>query len=208
MAMLSPEAADSLLSLESDTDGLVYTDMWMDATTSLLTRRTRPGFPSPGYSSHNFGMAVDLDISTILKDKMIRYEDLLHIMKKRGWVCFRRDGLEGRSGSGHFDYLGSMPGKYLTSSTQDPATWLNPGEALIWEKYGSEFQIDIAKLQTLLSQIGFYHGPVTGQNDPYTREAIMAFQKAWDLIQNGFADTATCRALVFITAELQITKTP
>jgi hypothetical protein len=52
-----------------------------------------------------------------------------------------------------------------------------------------------------LAKIGFYAGESSGAGDLYTREAVMAFQRAWDLIENGLTDTTLCRVLAFVTAE-------
>lgn len=205
---LSPEAALALLAVEKDTDGLVYTDMWRDGMSCLVSRRTRSGTQLPGYSTHNYGLSVDLDVKVILEQKKIRYEDLLRIMKKRGWYCHRRDGLETWPGGDHFNYLGPGAQKYLERTTLDPTSWDLPGEMKIWELYGKYFQLTLKEVQERLIQLRFFTGPATGQSDAYTREAILAFQRAWDLIQTGMPDMTTCRVLVFVTAELEMGQIP
>jgi hypothetical protein len=201
MKLLAPDAAESLLKLEKDTGGLVYADMWRDAVSSLLAKRTRRATQIPGYSSHNYGMGLDLDVKTILSEKKIRYEDLLHVMKKRGWYCHRRDGLDGQVDSDHFNFLGDAANQYLVKCTQDPITWDNAIEQRIFDKYQNDFQLSTKQAQELLAKIGFYAGESSGAGDLYTREAVMAFQRAWDLIENGLTDTTLCRVLAFVTAE-------
>src|SRR4030067_628099 len=92
MKFLASDAAVSLAALERDTGGLVYNDLWRDPVASLQARRTRKTSQLPGYTTHGYGLGVDLDLKTILQEKQIRYEDLLYIMKKRGWLWHRRGG--------------------------------------------------------------------------------------------------------------------
>jgi len=205
---LSPEAALALLALEKDTGGLIYTDMWRDPMSSLLARRTRHNTQLPGYSTHNFGLSLDLNVKAILEQKKIRYEDLLRIMKKRGWYCYRRDGLETWPEGDHFDYLGMAAQKYLERTTMDPASWSLPGEMRIWELYGQYFSLSMKEVQEHLTKLRFFYGTITGKNDQYTREAILAFQRAWDLIQTGMPDISTCRVLTFVTAEWEMGQIP
>lgn len=207
LPFLAQDAADALVAIEKDTDGLIYTDMWRDPTMSLLSRRMKKTSQLPGYSPHNFGLAVDIDVKAILEEKKIRYEDLLRIMKKRGWICFRRDGLEGPDYD-HFNFLGEFSAKYLTRCTLDPTTWGNAAEYFIWERFGKELQLETRDVQLRLTALRFYTGPITGMKDLYTREAILAFQRAWDLIQSGSPDMTTCRVLAFVTAERELSPAP
>lgn len=208
MPYLAPEAALAFLAIERDTDGLVYTDLYRDPTASLLARRLKRSGQFPGYSGHNYGLSIDLEVKTILSEKKIRYEDLLYIMKKRGWVCHRRDGAQEGPGAEHFTYLGSDSDSYLKSCTMDPTTWQYPVEQLIWERYGSEFKIGIKDVQALLSKMSMYSGTFTETNDSYTREGILAFQRAWDLTQSGSPDMTLCRVLVYVTAERDLETLP
>lgn len=201
---LSHEAALALRTIEKDTDGLIYKDMWRDAVATMAARRIRKSGQLPGYSPHNYGLSVDLDVEALLEQKKIRYEDLLWLMKKRGWYCFRRDGVEGQTGYDHFDFLGESADYYLSKCNQDPSTWSNAIEIKIWESYGQNFQTSTKEVQLQLAKIGFFKEPFTEHRDMYTREAIMAFQRAWDLIQSGSPDMTLCRVLAFVTADVNI----
>ena len=203
MPYLAPDAAAALKALEKDTDGLIYNEMWMDGSASLLARRTRRITQLPGYSSLNYGMGIVVDVNTVLEEKKILYEQLLHIMKKRGWICHRRDGDESKPGYDLFNFLGDMPMKYLAKCTMDPITWDVAPEARIYEKFGEDFQLTMEHVQKRLSDLKIYRGPFTHQMDLYTRETVLAFQRAWDLIENGNVDMTLCRVLAFITAEVQ-----
>ena len=204
MPLLEPESADALIALEKDTDGLIYLDLWRDATSSLLAKRLTRTSQLPGYSPHNYGISIDIDVKSILEQKKIRYEDLLYLMKRRGWMCHRRDGDETKLNSGHFNYLGNAPDVYLVKCTQDPTTWSTPAETKIFDRYNSYFQLSTQQVQEKLSKLGLYKGPISGQLDMYTREAVLAFQRTWDLVQNGFVDANLTRVLAFVTAEIAI----
>jgi len=204
MPLLAPDAADALIELEKDTDGLVYADFWRDGISSLLAKRLNKSTHLPGYSSHNFGFGIDVDVKTVLAEKKILYEYLLHLMKKRGWYCRRRDGEENQLNSNHFDYLGPEANKYLYKCTLNPETWDMPAEQRIIEKYNPEFQLPLSEVQIGLAKLGMFKGQTNGTSDVYTREAILAFQRAWDLIPNGYADYQFCRVLSFVTADIDI----
>lgn len=199
---LAPEAAASLKTLEKDTDGLLYTDLWHCATASLLNKRTRRGSHLPGYSPHNFGLAIDLDLEKVLEAKKITYEDLLWILKRRYWFCHRRDGAADMPGSEHFNYLGEAGEECLQQATFDPMSWDKPVEARIFEKHGPDFSLSPAQIQSLLKKLGFFHGEVDGNYDIYFREAVMAFQRAWDLSETGTPTMTTQRTLAFVSAEV------
>lgn len=201
---LAPDAAASLAVIQADTDGLIYSEMWRDSVDSLLVKRLKGG-PLVSYSAHNYGLAVDLDVEPILKQKKIKYEDLLWLMRRRGWYCSRRDESPNQPGSEHFNFLGlgTQAEKYLAKSTQDPMTWPTIPELRIWERHGQDFQMETKEVQMKLSKLGLFTEPFTGQRDLYTREAIIAFQRAWDLTQTGSPDMTLCRTLAFVTAEVE-----
>ena len=59
---------------------------------------------------------------------------------------------------------------------------------------------DIANLQNLLTDRGFYNGAITGVLGPRTRDAIIAAQKAYGLTSDGIAGSRTIAALEAGTA--------
>lgn len=199
---LAPEAALALRMVEKDTDGLVYTNFWHDATSTMMAKRIRFGSHLPGYDPHNYGLAVSLDTNNILGRKKITYEDVLYIMKKRGFFCHRRDGKQGETGSNHFNYLGDNADAYLEKASFDPLSWDNPAEARIHEKHLAEFSLSPAQVQSLLAKIGFFHGPIDGNLDLYFREAVSAFQRAWDLPESGNPSIQFQRVLAFVSADV------
>ncbi len=207
--LLAPSAAESLLRLEENTGGIYYKDMWRDAVSSLVARRIKQCAHLPGYSPHNYGIGITIDIDTTLAQKNINYQQLLSILKKEGWVCYRKDEVVNAPGSDQFSFLGPTYKQYLTKCTLDPKTWDIPVETFIFERYGVNFQLSTLSVQKLLHKIGMYClTDFSGTNDLYTREAIMAFQRAWGLTENGHIDSTLCRVLVFITMDLEVRSGP
>lgn len=201
---LAPDAADALMKIEDDTGRLIYNHIWWDAVLSRYARHMRRGTQLPAYSTHNYGLGVDLDVPAILQEKKITYEDLVYVMRKRGWYAHRRDGVADAPESGHFNFLGSEAQTYLDMVTLDPSTWFRPGEQRIWERYGRYFVPDQEVIQRQLHQLGFFHGEFDLNCDFYMREAVIAFQRAWDLVENGIPDLILQRVLAFVAAERQI----
>lgn len=203
---LDKEAAFSLVLVERDTGGLVYTEMWRDALSSILVRRTNTSTPPPGYSAHNYGLSIQIDMRASMKVKKLSHDDLTKILERHGWFCQRRDeGFDiSEVGACQFNYFGKDHDKYLSKASQDATSWLTPSEFYIWEKYRDDFQLETADVQNKLGSLGLYRGTITGQRDLYTREAIMAFQRTWEISQSGAPDMTLCRVLSFVTAELKI----
>ncbi len=204
MKYLAPEAAASLAVLERDTSGLIYTDLWRDPVASLMARRKRSMCQVPGYSGHNYGIGACLDIQAILNEKKISYEDLLYLLKKRGWFCYRRDGDPSKHDAEHFAFLGERSEKYLSKTTLDPTTWQRPTEEMIYERHGPVFQLNLEQVQDELEKLGFYVGPRTTTIDAYLREGILAFQRAWDLVEDGNSSMQLQRVLAFVAAEIDL----
>jgi hypothetical protein len=201
---LAPEAAVSLLKLEEDIGPLEYREFWRGADGSLLARRTRKTSQIPGYSAHNYGLAFDLNLEKVLDEKKISYEDLLYVLAKRGWYCIRRDGLNVKPEGEHFNYLGEkkIAEQYLARTTQDPVTWDRAAEEKIYELYGKDFLYDASELQTKLKKLRMYTGIISGKIDQLTRESIKAFQRAWDLVEDGLTGFTFQRVLAFVSAEI------
>lgn len=202
--VLAPDAAAALLALEKDTSGLVYSSLWHDATSSLWARRFRLGAPLPGYDPHGYGMALTLDGDTILAEKKIGYEDLLYLMKRRGWYCHRRDGKPKEQTSFEFNFLGENADEYSSLATFDPLSWDKPIEKKVHEKYLKDFALSPAMIQSALLSLGFFHGTVNGEYDAYMREGIVAFQRAWQLPETGTPNITLQRVLAFVSATVTI----
>lgn len=195
---LAPDAAVSLLSLEQDTGGLVYSDIYRNAEGSLRARRAKSGVQPPGYSPHNFGLAVDLDVTTTLKLRKWRYPDLVDVMADHGWHCHRRDLDSSASEHWHFSYFGLRAAERLKLADPDRrATWAAPAEAEIMDRYGSQFAMQPQQIRDALAIRGY-------RVDAGMGAAIKRFQHDWDLTPDGIAGPRTQRTLATATANLSV----
>jgi hypothetical protein len=202
--LLAPEAAVALAALEKDTGGLLYHSLWHDAASTLLARRLRIGSHLPGYDPHGYGLALTLEGAAILESKKISYEDLLYLMKRRGWYCHRRDGKQTENTSFQFLFLGETADEYTKLATFDPLSWDKPIEQKIHDKYLKDFALSPAQVQSALLKMGFFHGTVDGNYDAYMREGIMAFQRAWQMSETGTPNMTLQRTLAFLSAEVSV----
>lgn len=199
---LVPDAAYSVLAIEKDTGGLRYTDIWRTAEISLTARGEKTGVQAPGYSGHNYGFSLDLDLNGSMARRRADYPHLRDLMASYGWYCHRRDGLGG-SESWHFNFLGvgSKSDRYLSvTDKHSPATWDKAVELRITEAYGTDFELSRIAIQTKLQQLKFYQGELDGEFGPQTKQAILNFQNQWKLSSTGLADDAFKRTLAFVTA--------
>jgi hypothetical protein len=201
---LAIDAAASLKLVERDSGGLVYADLWQDGVAVFCAKRRNPDSPKPGYSSHQFGFGVDLDLRGTQEKTRLNYKELLKVMEKSFWYCYRRDEEPNLPGSEHFDYFGEHAMNYLLKATYDPIKWPRAAEERIHELHGEDFSLSIAQVQKKLGELGIYSLPISGELDEYTREAIMVFQRAWGLSEDGTASMPFCRVLSVLTVELEI----
>jgi hypothetical protein len=160
---------------------------------------------APGFSGHNFGWSIDLDVGACLKAGGLRYPELLELVGDEGWFCHRRDGDPNAIEHWHINYLGQNGGAYLKLATlADRTTWDDPVEARIVERYGASFLYDTAELQSKLAKLWLYRGELDGEPGPLTREAVGAFQRAWGLPDDGLAGVRTKRVLAVVSAEVEL----
>lgn len=202
--LLALEAAASLMRLEADSGGLVYTDIYRSPDASLLALKTKRGVQPPGFSPHNFGYAIDLDVGAVLRRKGWRFPELEEFMESHGWYCHVRDHDGTKSENWHWNFLAARAPVYLMAAERDqPRTWHLPIEHLIVDKHGEDFKLTPQRAQAALKQLGMYDGEIDGIIGPLSKEAIAAFQRAWQIYEKGLGER-TQRVLAVVTAEKAI----
>lgn len=213
MRFLAPDAAQSLYELERETGGLVYTDLYRAPEASLAARKEkmRPNGTSPverpGYSAHNFGMAVDIDVGATLRRLGVRYPALCELMARFFFACHRRDLDSSGEECWHFSYFGPRMSLYLAlANAHDHSTWGRPVEDRILELYGADFKMSDREAQWALNKLGLYHGAADGVVGPLTREAVEIFQRGWLIKETGLGRMTT-RTLAVVTAQVEIVDT-
>jgi hypothetical protein len=205
MRRLAPEAAGSLLRIEAETGGLVYTDLWRSAEVSLAARADKHGVQPPAYSAHNFGYAIDVALEETMRRRDWSYVQLVGVLEGYGWHCHRRDISPEKPESWHFNHLGPGYKAYLeTVSARKPTTWHLAAEARIQKVYGDALQLDTPGVQYNLQKLKMYVGEIDGVAGPITRQGVLAFQRAWGLPATGQADEKTQRTLAFIAADVSL----
>jgi hypothetical protein len=201
---LHPEAAASLARIEEmHPAGLVLSDVYRSAEASLAAVRAGRGAQAPGFSAHNYGLAVDLDVGRVLQRGLVAvdYQGLLDFMASHGWHCHRRDGRRGHE-DWHFNFLGAGAAAHLARTSPSilrRGTWSRAAESRIVELYGAQLALSGVEVQAALKALGFYRGALDGALGPLSREAVAAFQRAWGVKEDG-AGPRTQRTLAYVAA--------
>lgn len=198
MRLMHPSAAEALVALETKYGPLSYTDIWRSAEVSLHAQESKTGVQAPGFSGHNFGFSVDMDVDGCQKKAGIRYQRLLEIMAEFQFFCHRRDGSLG-SEEWHFNHFPDP--KYLARmDSKNHHTWSHGIEQRIVDIYGGQFILDVRSVQQSLAQLKLYSGPLDGEPSAILTQSIRAFQRAWKLSDDGVTGPMTQRTLAFVAA--------
>lgn len=132
--------------------------------------------------------------------------ELQQLLAKRGFYNDAIDGIRGAQtnaaiasaqkayglttdGIAGSQTIAALQSDVRPSATVTPAT--NPAK----NNVSTANDGGVANLQNLLTDRGFYNGPITGFLGPRTREAIIAAQKAYGLTADGVAGARTIAAL-------------
>ena len=198
MRWLHPLAKDALVRIEATYPDVVhYSDMFRSAESSRARRRITKFAQPPGFSAHNYGLAVDLDVSGTLARMGASKEDLDRTMERYGWYCHRRDH-ERKVEEWHYNFLGADAMRWLQGAQRSTAAAI---ESKIQAIYGEQMRVlSTAQLQRALNAAGSSLA-VDGNLGPATHAAVAAFQIAWDLEADGSAGIRTQRTLRYVTAD-------
>jgi hypothetical protein len=201
---LDPAAAESFVAMEKEVGKLICLTMWWGPEHNLISKRLNKEVEPPGYSGHNFGFSIDLNLTDTLRTLKISYEVLLQRMKKFGWYCHRHDKEPQAPYSDHFNYLGADGAAALAIvENMNPESWGRAVEHHIVDRYGRFLHLSPAQVQGTLSAMKMYSGACTGNIDIMSREAILCFQRAWGLAETGDISIVLQRVLAFVGANRQ-----
>lgn len=205
-ALLHPDAADGFARACVEIGRLRVSDMLRTAEQSLLARATKTGVQPPGFSAHNFGLAIDIDVSAMLARTGLSKAAFDARMAGVGWWCHRKDDAPAAEWW-HYNWLGPEPlaRPFLAASARSANTG-SAVEAKISQLYGPSFTLSDRGVQEALGVLRLYRGEMDGRLGPRSREAIAAFQRAWGLEATGVADARTQRTLATVSAELYISR--
>lgn len=197
---LHPEAA---LAFQAIGGLVVVSDMFRTPESSLEAVRAKRGAQPPGYSAHNYGLAIDLDISaTRARWQLQGKRSLDEAMESMGWFCHRRDHKMDHE-AWHYTHLGI--GAVISPKVK---TIVGYTEARIVHFYGDKLAPDDLQSQGLLQKLRFYGGKLDGDIGPQSQEATRAFQRAWGIRESGKLDAKTRRTLAYVACEREMVPIP
>lgn len=198
---LHPDAAHSFVQHLSRQ--VVVSDVFRSAESSLAAVRSGRGAKPPGFSGHNYGLSIDIDVKatwSALKGPSVRLDKgvLDAALEALGWYCHRRDRLMNPE-CWHYNWLGvGMP---IDPKHHSTAMYI---EGHILALYGNRFVLDATGVQDALSKCGMYHGAIDGEFGPISREAVRVFQRAWGLKADAVPGPATQRTLAYVACDRQL----
>lgn len=224
---LAPTAARAYLT-DLHPAGVTVTDMWRSARGSMRAVAKGRGAKRPGYSGHNYGLSIDIGVTTTMKNMGLRTKrELDGWMASRGWVCWRKDHKRDIE-EWHYDY-GTL--SYVDRDERNNA---NAVERLIRFYHADQFKIPTVKaVQAALKKASLIYlsnaadvknehdraraaaialsldpGPVDGIAGKRTESALRAFQTSVGFTPTGRCGPPTQRVLSFVTAEIVLVPVP
>jgi hypothetical protein len=202
MSLMHPSAAFAYLATEQHFgQQLRVSDMFRSAVQSLNAMKQKTGVQPPGFSAHNYGFAIDIDVDDCLKRFKLDKRGLDAEMEKNGWFCHRRDS-KLASECWHYNYL--IDRDTIKLAGKSPGLWSAPVEAQMQSVYGSQMGMTVVQIQEALKSIGLYPHTVDGIAGPLTSQAVMAFQRAWVQPVNGDLNVKLQRLLAYITSTKEL----
>jgi hypothetical protein len=199
-AYMHPDAAAALMALEQATP-LRYSDILRGADESLKACKSGRGAQPPGYSGHNFGLSVDIDVESILKERKWSYEKLVVFMAKYGFYPYRQDHSRGPE-DWHFNFLGDQAtATAILKRTAARHLWQTAAEEIIRHYYPAITPLGAVGIQTCLKKLGLYSGDIDGDLGPLSSTAIDLFNRTWDISPRATGERFQ-RTLAFVAAEL------
>jgi hypothetical protein len=198
LRLLAPEVADAFARANAENQ-LVVSDMYRSPDGSLEAIRTRRGALRPSRSLHNYGLAIDVDVSATMGNLKLKNKQALdEYMAARDFICCRLDHKRDFE-EWHYSFLPGFDwqGSGKTSSDE--------GEAAIQRRFKSQWdavEADIALEQTALQKLRLYGGEIDGVSGPRMRKAREAFCRAWGIVSTR--DRLYYRTLTLVAADMEI----
>lgn len=180
----------ALCSIRDFFENLVFSDIFRSPAASMAARKRKKGVQKPGWSAHNFGLAIDIAIQATLRKTGWSYRTLVEKLQELGWVCYRRNFTRGRE-EWHFTFSAKAPGSRAV-------------EEVIMRYYKKSFDYDLVNGQIYLSKLRLYDGEIDGLWGNLSSQAVSLFQKQWDLRATGRMNPRTKRLLAVVGSTLTV----
>lgn len=208
MSRLHPEAAAAFHAAEAALGQRIrVSDMFRTAEQSFQAMQQKSGVQPPGYSLHGFGIAIDVAVDAMLPAFRSKKADMDEFLKGFGWYCHRRDAKRGME-DWHYNFLGPN-GLQLIQASDKPKVRISTSaaaDARIQALYGPGLNLTPVEVQECLAHLKLYGGDLDGKIGARSKEAIMAFQRAWKLSATGDVDERTERTLAYVSADIEVAK--
>jgi len=201
MRFLHPDAAQSYLRMSLEKK-IKCSDM-LRTYQGSLNAYIKKGAHRPGYSGHNFGFSIDIDVRWVIENNSFKDKTYLdRWMSGQGWYCHNPIGETRSRESWHYNYFGEESAAYLIHRTSDKRTWSRPVEQKIKDVYSYSWEnLTTKDVQEKLTGLSMYSGDIDDNLGPLTTEGIKSFQRAWRLTADGIAGSVFNRTLACITSE-------
>lgn len=198
MRRLHPDAAKSYLAIDALGVKLRVSDMFRTPEASLRAMQAKPGLVQPpGYSAHNYGFAIDVDLGACLKRFGMSKAQFNAFMESHGWTCHRLDDARGPE-DWHYNF---QVRHLIEAGDKSSAAAV---ERKMQAVYGLQMKLDATQAQTALKTLRMYMGAIDGKVGPATLGAVATFQRTWRINESGLG-VKTQRVLALATATLNTT---
>jgi hypothetical protein len=204
MSLLQHDAAAAFEAVQSLTgQRLRVSDMFRSPESSLQAMQEKRGVQPPGFSAHNFGLAIDIDVDAMLAALKCTKTVLDVTMASKGWYCHRRDHARGME-DWHYNFLGDNAVRYLAGAS--PTSTSAAIEMRLVDQFRDDLVLLPEEVQEALTKLRFYAGAIDGSLGPRSKQAVAAFQRAWKLPETSLVDRRTERTLALVSCSFDITE--
>lgn len=209
MCLLHPEVVRSFAELQSDSKcELVYSDMYRTFAESLNARRKKGAglVAFPGNSGHNWGISFDLAVEQSIKVLQSQHKisvtgtrnkkmiELYDYFAQFGWQPMNSVRQKFENGTGFCSEEWHFNSMIIDSKSV--IDWTN-------ETFAEELSLTIPEIKSCLNELGYKVWPINDVIDKATQDAILKFQKDYDLQVDGIPGKMTQRTLACFCSEIE-----
>jgi len=205
-AFLAPDAARDFIQLQKDTGGdLVFWDVYRSVDRQVLLRKTMPNVANlPGFSAHNFGVALDVSLPS-----------LLDWLRKKGKIATTDGGIRrpDLGWAGPLNELYSIR-QFLASYGFSPINheaWhfehrlsYTTFRGYVADVYKQELDLSTTEIKMGLHELGYDVWPIDEDRNGKYALAVMAMQKDHGLVVDGVPGPITKRVLALLCADVRL----
>lgn len=182
---LAPDAAAAWAPMA---DLVVVSDMWRSPDSSKAAVAAGRGAAAPGFSGHNYGLSIDIDVQKTKKRLGLTLKAELDVwMNAHGWWCWREDHAEPK--------WSPKPNEAWHYNFAPNGVKYEDGHCVRWLQLEIRRRYPVPDLRPIddeqhdLAELGLYHGRIDGKAGPLTTQARIAFLASWGCPRQLYART-------------------